>query len=522
MTRYLTLVLLLATGAALLLRWPTFNERPMHNDEAVNAIKFGKLWQEGKYNYDPNEHHGPSLYYASLALGRLTGAPSFDQYTDARLRLVTVLFGLGLLALLPLVVDGLGRRGTIWAAIFTAASPALVSYSVYYIHESLLVFSTFLALAAGWRYWRSRKLGWILLAGAGLGLMDATKETFVITLAAAGVAVVLNQAWNRFLDASGPPVKAPRLNYWHLAAGFGAWVIVAVLLFTSFFTNASGPLDSLRTYAPWINRAAGDSPHIHPWHFYLHRLLAFHPARGPFWTEALILFLAIIGAVAGFRRKRLGGGNASFVRFLALYSFLLTAIYSFISYKTPWCIMSPWHGMVLLAGVGSAVLLRSVRVSAWKPVFAVLLLAGAGHLAWLSWLTNTTYAADPRNPYIYAQTSRDIFKTIDQIEALAKVHPQGNKMLIQVMSADDDYWPLPWYLRRFEQVGWWGEIPKNPYAPVMIVSARMHANLDEKKTHLMVGYFELRPQVLFELYVELDLWKEWLAKRGPVATTDPE
>lgn len=47
-------------------------QRPLHNDEAVNGIKFGRLWQGGGYQYDPNEHHGPSLYYATYAINRLT------------------------------------------------------------------------------------------------------------------------------------------------------------------------------------------------------------------------------------------------------------------------------------------------------------------------------------------------------------------------------------------------------------------------------------------------------------------
>src|SRR5690348_6593443 len=99
MTRSLTLVVLLAAGAALLLRWPGLNRRPMHNDEAVNAVKFGELWEHKGYKYDPNEHHGPSLFYATLAWERLTAAPDLNQYTDGRLRFVTVLFGLGLVLL---------------------------------------------------------------------------------------------------------------------------------------------------------------------------------------------------------------------------------------------------------------------------------------------------------------------------------------------------------------------------------------------------------------------------------------
>jgi len=37
--------------------------------------------------------------------------------------------------------------------------------------------------------------------------------------------------------------------------------------------------------------------------------------------------------------------------------------------------------------------------------------------------------------------------------------------------------------------------------------------LDEKKTHLMVRYFQLRPQVFLELYVHVDLWRAYLAKK---------
>jgi hypothetical protein len=48
---------------------------------------------------------------------------------------------------------------------------------------------------------------------------------------------------------------------------------------------------------------------------------------------------------------------------------------------------------------------------------------------------------------------------------------------------------------------------------MMIVSARFHANLDDKKTHLMVGYYQLRPDAFFELYVELGLWQAYLASK---------
>jgi uncharacterized protein (TIGR03663 family) len=492
----------------------------MHNDEAVNGIKFGQLWDArlanlyGPYKYDPNEHHGPSLVYFTFALARLTGAPDLGHFSEARLRSVDALFGLGLILLLPLIADGLGRRPVLWAGFLTAVSPAMVFYSRYFIHEMLLVFFSFLALAAGWRYWRSRKLGWALLAGAAVGLMHATKETFVLTLAAAALALALNQVWNRWLDASGLPVKAPPLNSLHLAAALAVWLGVVLMLFSSFFTNAQGPLDSVRTYGSWLGRAGGGSPHIYPWTFYFHRLLWFHVRKGPVWSEAMIGVLALVGAASGFTRQRLGQANAGFIRFLALYTFSLTAAYCLIAYKTPWCLLGFWHGVILLAGVGAAVLIRSPRWRVLRIVACAALVAGIAHLGWQARRASVPFASDPRNPYVFAQTWPDLLRLVDKVKALAQADPLGPQMLIKVIAPDDDYWPLPWYLRDFRRIAWSNALPPDPYAPVMIVAANLRAALDERKTHLMAGYFELRPQVFLELYVQLDLWRAYLRARA--------
>jgi uncharacterized protein (TIGR03663 family) len=520
MNRWLVVSLLLVAGVAVALRAPRLEERPMHNDEAVNAIKFRQLWEHHGYQYDPNEHHGPALYYATLALEKLTSAPDFPELTASRLRIVTVLFGIGLIVLLPLMADGLGRKGAAWAALFTAVSPAMVFYSRYFIHEMLLVFFTFLAMAAGWRYGRSRKIGWALVAGAAAGLMAATKETFVLSLAAGILALLLTGLWNRWLDASRAPVRKPRVRLGHLAAGLGAWLAVAALLFSSFFSNAGGLLDSLRTYGPWLARAGGNSPHNHPWFFYFERLLYFHQGKGPIWSEGLILALGLVGAGAGFVRKGLGAANGSLVRFLALYTFILAAAYSSIAYKTPWCLLGFWHGMILLAGVGAAALVGKARPPIARPAMAILLLAGAGQLANQAWQASQAYSSDIRNPYVYAPTAPDLLTLVEAVESVAEVSPEGRHTLIKVMAPQDDYWPLPWYLRQFDRVGWWPNLPADPYAPIMIVASDLRPEFDATRTHLMC-YSALRPQVFFELYVESGLWREYVARRQSEAKERP-
>jgi len=514
MSRAVTLGLLLALAAALALRCPQLASRPMHNDEANNTIKFRDLWEHGSFQYDPNEFHGPTLYYLTLAWEKLTGTPrDFSQFTEARFRLVTVLFGVGLILLLPLIADGLGRRATNWAALFTAISPAMVFYSRYYIHETLLVFFTFLALAAGWRYTRTRKIAWALLAGGAVGLMQATKETFVLTLAAIAAALILNTIWSRQLaTAAHVPFQ---FNFKHALAALAIWIAVWLVLFSSVFTNAAGPLDAFRTYLPNLHRADAASPHIHPWYFYLARLTFFQFGNGPVWSEALILLLALIGIFAAFTRHGLSDSHPGFIRFLAFYALTLTAIYSVIPYKTPWCLLSFWHGMILLAGVGAVALFQYTRRKRAKLTAAIILLTSSAQLAVQAWNAGVTYSAAPTNPYVYAQTSADLLRLVSQIEALANVSPQGHDTVIKVVAPTDDYWPLPWYLRQFKNTGWWNALPPDPYAPIMIVSASLRANLDARQTHIMVGLFALRPQVFLELYVQSDLWRAYLDSTKP-------
>jgi uncharacterized protein (TIGR03663 family) len=513
MKQWVTPALALLAIAAALLRWPMPDQRPMHNDEAVNGIKFGRLWEQGQYHYDPNEHHGPTLYYITAAVSRVTGAPSgLANVSETRLRWVTVLFGLGLICLLPLLKDALGRSGVLWTGIFTAVSPAFVFYSQYYIHEMLLVFFTLGVMGCGWRYWQSRKPAWAVACGVFGGLMAATKETFVMSLAAGALALALNQVWNRALDATVAPVKTPPVNPRHVGLGLGAALLTAVLFFSSFFTNASGPLDAIRSYAPWLARAGGDSPHLHPWHFYAERLLWFHAAKGPIWSEGLIAALALVGMVAGFRRRGLGDARAGFLRFLTFYSLALAGIYSLIPYKTPWCLLNFWHGFVLLAGVGAAWLIANPPRHWQRAAIALVLMGGATHLAWQANRSVNILGAVRKNPYVYAQTLPNILKLTERVHELAGFG-DGRDTVLKVISPNNDYWPLPWHFRDFNQIGWWDALPEDPYAPVMVVSAKLGAALDENGTHLMIGYFELRPGVFLELYVEMELWKKYLAER---------
>jgi uncharacterized protein (TIGR03663 family) len=522
MNRWSALAVLLAVAGALALRVPKLSNRPLHNDEAVNAVKAAELWQHDRYAYDPDEYHGPALHYATLPFLWLSGAHDADHLDDAVLRYAPVAFGVGLILLLLLFADGLGRHTLVWAALFIAVSPAMVFYSRYFIHEMSLVFYTALTLGAGWRYAQTRRAVWAVVAGTGVGLMFATKETFVITLGAMGLAGIITAWWNTRLAAveSNKSSRWKQLVAWipqwqHCALALLATFVVWLLFFSSFFTNFGGLVDSFRTYLPWLKRAGGHSPHIHPWSFYLERLAWFHPKRSPVWSEGLILILATIGAGVS-----LFGKKSALHRFLALYTIILTAAYSLISYKTPWCLLNFFHGMILIAGVGAVALVEFFQARSLRAVVIVALLGLTAQLTVQSWRASITAwgttpeaAADRRNPYVYAQTAPDLLNLVRKIEGIAGVASTGHATVVKVIAPGGDYWPLPWYLRRFERMGWYNQLPTDPFAPIVVISSKLDARLDDKsdKKWIMAGISEMRPGVFLELYVELELWKKYVA-----------
>ena len=88
--------------------------------------------------------------------------------------------------------------------------------------------------------------------------------------------------------------------------------------------------------------------------------------------------VSLIGAVAALAGKLRGQMNVTLARLLAFYTGILTAAYCVISYKTPWCLLGFWWGMILLAGIGAAVLVNSAaRRWAQMGISIVLAIASA-------------------------------------------------------------------------------------------------------------------------------------------------
>ncbi len=493
---------------ALAFRLPGLERRPMHHDEANQALKFGTLLEQGHYRYDRVDHHGPTLYYLTLPSAWLRGQTTLASLDERTLRVVPALFGAGLILLIAGFASGLGRTAVVAAAFLAALSPAFTFYSRFYIQESIF---TGVALGGVWclgRYVAWRRQADAVWAGVFAGLAYATKETSVLVMAAAVAAAAL-AAWTTTRAEGRVPVwSAADWRATGIAAA-GA-LAVAFVFYSSFFENPRGLLESFGAFGIYLERGTAPGPHVQPWGYYL-RLLGWHESGGVVWTEGVVLVLAFAGIVAAS-----AGGTGFWGRYVAWYAVLSIVLFSSVRYKTPWNVLPSYAGVMLAAGVGFVALVRLARARWWTAaVFAVVTVA-AIHLGDQNVLANGRYAADERNPWVYAHTSDDFLRLVRRIDDLAAVHPDRRAMLVKVLAGPYEQWPLPWYTRHLTQVGYWpraAEAGPLEGTPVIVASEANATAVEALGDRYVSEYYGLRPGVFLTLSIERGLWERYLAAR---------
>jgi uncharacterized protein (TIGR03663 family) len=499
MTRgYGSALLVIALAVGLPLRFARLDVRPMHHDEANQAVKFGALLERGEYRYDAHDHHGPTLYYLTLPAAWARGQHTLASLDEWTLRGVTVVFGAATIMLLPLLSSAIGRTAVAASAILMALSPAMVFYSRMFIQESLFACFTLAFVIAAGRVVTGSGLAWSMLAGVAAGLAVATKETSVIVLPVALAACAL----------AGGIRDARRLTRPALVALLSA-VAVAAIFYSSFFTNPDGILEPFRGARTYLDRGIAPVSHAHPWHYYL-QLLAYSASGGLWWSEGLIVALAVVGGLTAWRRST----DGFWARYLTCYVAITTVIFSAIPYKTPWNVLPFYAAVIVLAGVGFSRLIGAARSRALAAVVVATCLAASIQLGRQAWRASVTYASDERNPYVYAQTVPDAVRMAARIRELAALHPDGARMQVSVIASPYEQWPLPWYLRTMPNVGYW-TAPGDPLAmqaPVIVASTEHTAVLEAMSDRFTSEFFGLRPEVLLALYVDRGLWQRFLDK----------
>ncbi len=124
-----------------------------------------------------------------------------------------------------------------------------------------------------------------------------------------------------------------------------------------------------------------------------------------------------------------------------------------------------------------------------------------------------------------------MFTIAEKIKEYAGFHEDGYDIPIDVICREDDYWPLPWYLRSLKGTRWLNEVDNDAAsAPLIIISPDIEAALtnklyaltplQERQMYLYLFdkpyYMWLRPTIKLKGFVRKDLWDR--CNKGP----DPE
>jgi uncharacterized protein (TIGR03663 family) len=505
---------LAAIAVGFLFRFTQLPLRPMHHDEANQAVKFGALLEEGRYAYDKTDHHGPSLYYLSLAAAQARGQTTLAELDETTLRLVPAVFGLGLIVLCLFFGTSLHPGTAALAALLAAFSPVMTYFSRFYIHESLFAFFALALLVSVWRYSERLTSRTIFAVGLSAGLLFATKETSVIVFAAVFAAIILAHLLQK--KTVWTPGVRLKSNWEHVVLGLLTFVAVAVVLFSSLGQNLNGPADAVLALKTYVVKGTAPAAHAHPWAYYL-GVLVFSKSGGLVWTEGFVFLLALVGIGTAVARRSEWEARQRLALYVFIYTALTTLAFFILPYKTPWNVLAFYTGWLLLAAIGGAFLVRAPKQKWLKGIFLALLSAGLVQFGLQNYRANVRYPADPRNPYVYVQTSPDFLKLAKRVDSLAAVHPAKKSLVIKVIAGAYDQWPLPWYLRGYKNVGYWATAAEaGPVgdAALVIASAENAARLQPSfGDRYQVEHYGLREGVLLTLFIPGTLWNRFILSR---------
>lgn len=514
------IIFILAVIVAVWLRFDQIGVKPFHHDEGVNSHFLLNLANSGDYKYNPDNYHGPTLYYFALLTLRVFGS------NDLALRFTPALFGVMTVLMVWLLRNHLGRIGTPVAAFLLALSPGLVYFSRDFIHEmSFGCFSLGIVVSA-WRYAESKNFVWLALLATSAGLLFATKETAIITAGVLVIAALCAEAWEvtrrlvRRREVTFAALArefrrdcldvAPSLD--HALAAIMIFGFINIFFYSSFFMNWQGVPDAIKSVALWAKRSG--SEHEKDFLYYIGIL---------FKLELPLLAGSLLAGIFILRR------GTRFWLFVAAWTLGITLAYSIIGYKTPWLMVSFLIPMALLSGhaaqrIYSAAPLVSLRLL-WAAALVATLIFNvrlartvnfdkfddngnvSGYLSGVGRNLSLRPYVDGLYGYVYAQTDRDVLRFAEAIKRETSKLPTGDDTPIYV--ASPEYWPLPWYLRDYKNnVDFSGRLPEGASGQPQISQPIIIANVNQQAILAgMPGWralpqaFRLRPGVELVIYV---------------------
>ena len=474
------------------LRMQNLGTSPVHFDEATGARLLGKQLEGEHPRFDASHFHGPWLRKSAVPIARLRSENDWKSLSVETLRLNTVIAGL-LLCFTPLLWrKEIGMLGTMAASALLATSPLIVYYNRMFIHESWIALFGMLACASVFRYLQKPSSSMGILGGISIGLMFATKETFAISILSWGFAAA-TLLWLDKKPSNTHGIQSYLKSFAWL--GFAA-VITSAYFYTEGFSHPTGYLDAFRTFLSYETTPGHEKPFL----YYAYNLLWPKFRLGHWWSESMIALMAL--AALGFTRGN--GRPSAAIVFVALSALAHFLIYSIIRYKTPWLVLLPWAHLCLLAGMAFDHWKTTARIT--RIALSILLMLTLLWQSRQSTFACGRFANDIRNPYAYVPTSEDTVRLASWLNELNAMHSLSTAAVI-----GSEYWPLPWYLRSLDEVGYWPE-PKEAFRDYSIVFAmpeqvgRASDLLENTHVPLPRG---LRNNVSLMVYLRNDIWEQW-------------
>ncbi|HKP37529.1 MAG TPA: flippase activity-associated protein Agl23 [Pyrinomonadaceae bacterium] len=497
---------------------------PLHHDEGVNGNFLVPLVRNGQYTYNPENYHGPTLYYFSAIIPWITrflgGKDFLEKYglTTFNVRFVTAAFGVATIGLALLLRSRLGTIGALCAAGLIAISPGAVYLSRYFIHESLYVFFTLGIVVAAVKYYDTGAASYLILAALSAGLMVATKETWIINgpvlliaflttdlfvslrkkqlprlsiglmlglvigpiagALLAGVVVLFAAVFPSLIPIGGGyllviiagavtgALIGPIIGILHAFDRFGGIVPITTVMLVAFTVFI---VVSVLFYSSFFrNYPKGVSDALQTLSLWRKRT---HEHEHAWWQyiywlfqeEGLILTLGGVGALIAVWR-----GNNRFALYIAQVAFGLLAAYSLVGYKTPWISLNFVVPLALIGGYALNTVYEKLR-EFQQPLFfllpVALIVAFCGYQLYQ---LNFVHYDDDDYVYVYAHTRRETLVMLEQIDRVANQLGTKNETGIALLSPE--YWPLPWYFRNNPRVGYYQKVVSTT-EPIIIASS---------------------------------------------------
>jgi uncharacterized protein (TIGR03663 family) len=451
-------------GLAVFLRFLLLGMKPPHFDEGINGWFVDQVVKNGFYRYDPTNYHGPLHFYVLLLFECLFGRNLWA------LRLPVVLVSIVCVWLTFKFEPLVGRNVSRIAALAMAISPGFVFYGRYAIHEVWLqLFSTMFILGL-LGLWRFGRLNYLWYAGMGLAGMILTKETYAIHVVCAILAIpalAVSYTLSRVPDAK--PAKQT-WSWVDLAMVLGVGAAAIIFFYSGTFFNWDGLKGLYLAFKAWTETGTAGHGHEKAWDYWFKLMGPSWEAGGQNFTAYELPMLAgLILCVFCQKFKNLS------VRYLAIYGVGSLVAYSYVKYKTPWCIIS--FGWPFLFVLGAWVLL--VRPKNLRKVYmtiGVLLCLSLVRSVWLNYFT----CSSPTEPYAYVQTYNDIFKLSKPLLTLAKRDPSYYHLTGHLIRSS--IYPLPWTLGDFDRVGYYegGNMPANVDGDFLVVQEDKIKDVESK------------------------------------------